>query len=266
MLVSCLHVASPSRAPERTWEREPPGTLSWDFEEGVVPPGWVPHRDEFEGVLQVDDTHTHSGRYALHARGLRGGREGLQGGPKKTLRFNLPANFGPVLWGRVHVYTAPSRPRSHAGLFSARYPRPGKEGGAFETLDWYEVASFEEKYMAIWHPPEPPGFPEWVQVSDTPVVLGAWACLEWLFDAGGGGADEAAEPRVWLDGVELSWPRRFVFSDPPVAGPVTREKGRDFTVLEAGVVLYQGLSEPTDWWLDDLAVGPRRIGCAVPSR
>ncbi|HZH16567.1 MAG TPA: hypothetical protein VE057_19600 [Archangium sp.] len=238
-----------------------PETLCWDFEEGALPAGWTVHRDEFSGQLLVDDTRAWSGRYALHARQLVGGKEGTQGGPKKTVRFDLPAHFGPVLWGRAYVYTTPERPASHAGLFSARYPRPGSTGRAFDTLDWYELATYQRKYMAIWHPPEPPGFPEWVLVSGTPLVLDGWACLEWLFDGANGSHPEAAEPRVWLDGAELEWPERFVFSDPPTTTPPVREKATDFTVLETGVVLYQGLSVPTDWWIDDLAIGKQRIGC-----
>jgi len=237
------------------------GTLCWDFEGGAVPEGWTPFRDEFSGQLLVDDTRPHQGRYALHAKAMVGGTEGSQGGPKKTLRFNLPDNFGPVLWGRAYVYTTPDRPMSHAGLFNARYPRPGSAERAFDTLDWYEVATYQRKYMSIWHPPEPPGFPEWVQVSDTPLVLNEWTCLEWHFDGANGDQPEAAMPRVWLNGAELAWPEQFVFSDPPVATPPKREKATNFTVLETGVFLYQGLSVPTDWWIDDLAVGKQRIGC-----
>ncbi|MBM7116268.1 hypothetical protein I3V78_22190 [Archangium primigenium] len=237
-----------------------PGTLCWDFEEGTIPSGWTPFRDEFTGRLLVDDSRPHRGRYALHAQGMVGGKEGDQGGPKKTIRYNLPEGFGPVLWGRAYVYATPERPMSHAGLFNARYPRPGSGERAFDTLDWYEVATYQKKYMSIWHPPEPPGFPEWVQVSDTPLVLDAWTCLEWQFDGANGTEPEAALPRVWLDGQELAWPETFVFSDPPAPPPV-REKASNFTVLETGVFLYQGLSVPTDWWIDDLAVGKERIGC-----
>lgn len=238
-----------------------PETLRWDFEEGKLPAGWTAARDEFQGQLLVDDTRAHQGRYALHARQLVGGKEGSQGGPKKTIRFELPAGFGPVLWGRAYVYTTPERPTSHAGLFNARYPRPGSTERAFDTLDWYEVATYQQKYMSIWHPPEPPGFPEWVQVSGTPLVLDEWTCLEWLFDGANGSEPEAAEPRVWLNGVELEWPERFVFSDPPTTTRPVREKAENFTVMETGVFLYQGLSVPTDWWIDDLAVGTQRLGC-----
>ena len=129
------------------------------------------------------------------------------------------------------------------------------------TLDWYELATYKQTYMSIWHPPEPPGFPEWVLHSATPIVLDNWACLEWVFDGANGTQAEAADPRVWVDGMELSWPDRFVFSDPAGKPKAFQEKAKDFTFLETGVYLYQGLTQVTNWWIDDLAVGSRRIGC-----
>jgi hypothetical protein len=236
-------------------------TLCWDFEDGMLPAGAVSSRDEFNGELIVDNTKPHGGSYSLHAAALSGGTPGTAGGPKKSIKYDLPANFGPIMWGRAYVYTTPERPMSHAGLFNARYPRPDMASTSMETLDWYEVASYQEKYMSIWHPPEPPGFPEWVKVSDTPLVLDAWTCLEWLFDGENGQNAEAADPRVWLDGVELLWPEEFVFSDPEGAPKPVMEKASNFTMIETGVVMYQGLTTPTDWWIDDLAIAPQRIGC-----
>jgi hypothetical protein len=236
-----------------------PGTLCWGFEEGRIPEGWTAYRNEFTGTLLVDNTRPHRGMYALHAKDFQGGTEADQGGPKKTLRFNLPANFGPVLWGRAFIYTTPARPMSHAGFFNARYPRPGSTNTAFEALDWYEAATYMGTYMSIWHPPEPPGYPEDVQVTTTPIVLDDWACLEWEFDGANGDAPEAAEPRMWLDGVELAWPDTFIYPDGS-ARP-KHEKATNFTVLEAGIYLYQGLTTVTNWWIDDLAVGSERIGC-----
>jgi hypothetical protein len=235
--------------------------LCWDFEEGSLPAGFVVSRDEFEGELLVDATRPHGGTYSLHAKDLSGGTPGTAGGPKKSIKYTLPGGFGPTLWGRAFVYTTPARPVSHAGLFNARYPRPGNPSTAQEDLDWYEVATYQEKYMGIWHPPEPPGFPEWVLVSGTPLVLDAWACLEWLFDGANGENLEAADPRVWLDGSELAWPEQFVFSEPAGAAKPVMEKAENFTMIETGVVMYQGLSVPTSWWIDDLAIGPQRIGC-----
>jgi hypothetical protein len=237
-----------------------PGTLCWDFEGGDLD-GWQPYRNEFNGALLVDRTRPHRGLFSLHARELSGGVEGQQGGPKHTIRYDLPPGFGPVLWGRAFVYTTPARPISHAGIFNARYPRPNATSTAIDALDWYEVATYQEKYMVIWHPPEPPGYPEWVKVADTKLVLDGWACLEWLFDGENPGSDQAADPRLWLDGEELSWPEQFVFSEPPTKERPFQEKVESFTVLETGAYLYQGLTTPTDFWIDDLAVGPDRIGC-----
>jgi hypothetical protein len=240
-----------------------PGTLCWDFEEGTLPTGWTPYRNEFPtGSLLVDNTRAHGGMYALHAKDFSGGKEGTDGGPKHTIRFNLPADFGPVLWGRAWVYMIPATPMSHAGFFNARYPRPGAPAASatdVTTLDWYEVATSGGDYVSIWHPPEPPGTPEAVQISATPGVVGAWACVEWLFDAQNGTAPEAADPRVFLNGVEIAWPMKIV--SPAGAARPVHEKAQSFTVLETGVYLYQGLTTVTNWWIDDLAVGKQRIGC-----
>jgi hypothetical protein len=235
--------------------------LCWDFEEGTIPSGFEPSRSEFSGQLLVDNTKPHGGSYSLHAMDLSGGTEGAAGGPKHSIKYMLPANFGAVMWGRAFVFTTPARPVSHAGLFNARYPRPDMASTAMEDLDWYEIATYQEKYMSIWHPPEPPGFPEWVKVSDTLLVLDSWTCLEWQFDGANGQNAEAADPRVWLDGTELLWPEEFVFSEPPGAAKPVMEKAENFTMIETGVVMYQGLTTPTSWWIDDLAIGPERIGC-----
>jgi hypothetical protein len=239
------------------------GTLCWDFEEGKLPTGWTPYRNEFTtGSLLVDNTRAHKGMYALHAKDFTGGKEGTDGGPKHTIRYNLPADFGPVLWGRAFIYLTPATPMSHAGFFNARYPRPNAPAASatdVTKLDWYEVATSGGDYVSIWHPPEPPGTPEDVQISATPGVVGAWACVEWLFDGQNGNAPEAADPRVFLNGVEISWPMMIIA--PTGAARPVHEKAQTFTVLETGVYLYQGLTTVTNWWIDDLAVGKQRIGC-----
>ena len=239
------------------------GTLCWDFEEGHLPTGWTPYRNEYAtGSLLVDNTRAHHGTYALHAKDFTGGKEGADGGPKHTIRFNLPAGFGPVLWGRAFIYLTPAVPMSHAGFFNARYPRPNAAAASatdVTTLDWYEVATSGGDYVSIWHPPEPPGTPEAVQISATPGVVDEWACVEWLFDAQNGTAPEAADPRVFLNGVEIAWPMMIV--SPTGAARPAHEKAQDFTVLETGVYMYQGLTTATNWWIDDLAVGKQRIGC-----
>src|SRR5262249_33596095 len=143
---------------------------------------------------------------------------------------------------------------------------PNAMSTAITALDWYEVATYTQKYMSIWHPPEPPGYPEWVQVADTPLVLDDWACLEWQFDGANGANAQAADPKMWLNGTELTWPRctwpaPSVSSEPPTTTRPVQEKAQNFTVLETGAYLYQGLPTTTNWWIDDLAVAKERIGC-----
>jgi hypothetical protein len=248
-------------------------TLCWGFEDGMtIPSGWKAGRTEYGAAVLPNDTTTHTGpalvadqtrphwgKYSLHAKGFVGGTPGVQGGPKATILYTLPTSFGSTLWGRAFVYTSPAAPASHAGLFNARYPRPGSTATAMASLDWYEVASYTQDYMTVWHPPEPPGFPEDVQVSGMPVMVDQFACLEWLFDGAAGDGGQASPPRMWVDGTELSWPDSFTY--PTDAAASVREPVSSFLLLETGVYLYQGLTTVTDWWIDDLAVGPARIGC-----
>lgn len=234
-------------------------TLCWDFEGGQLPTGWTKRFDEGgQGELLVDDTKAFGGsKYALHAKALQGSS------PRKTIVFDLPANFGPVLWGRARVYTSPTRPDAHAGLFAAYYPPVGSTSTDMKTLDWYEVASYTQSYMSIWHPPWPPGFPESVQVSDTKLVLDAWTCLEWQFDGQNGAEAEAARPRMWLNGAELAWPTKFAFSEEKQRNETepVRRKATNFTIIETGVTMWQSMPTPNDWWIDDLGVGRQRLGC-----
>jgi hypothetical protein len=232
-------------------------TLCWDFEEGAIPQGFTPWRTAGTGQLLVDTTKPFgASKFSLHAKDL-------QGGPQHTLKYVLPASFGPVMWGRLRLFTTPTRPEAHAGFFNARYPKPGQPDSAPENqLNWYEVASYQQAYMSIFHPPWPPGFPEDVQVSDTKLVLDQWTCVEWLFDGkNDADATQAALPKMWLDGTELGWPQHFTYSEPAGAAAPFRDKVGNFTVVELGIVTWQEVPTPTSWWIDDVAIGTERIGC-----
>lgn len=234
-------------------------TICWDFEGGKIPDGFSQRFNQPGGELLVDDTKPYgTSKYSLHAKDIVGQQ------PQKSIIYQLPANFGPVLWGRARVFTAGTRPEAHAGLFAAYYPPVDSATTTMTTLDWYEVASFTQKYMSIWHPPWPPGFPEAVQVSDTPLSLDKWTCVEWLFDGKNeADATEAAMPRVWLDGTELAWPTKFAFSeeDQMNATVPKRNKATNFTVFETGITLWQPMPTANNWWIDDIGIGPERVGC-----
>lgn len=227
-------------------------TICWDFEEGEIPAGWTQHFDSpkspLGGELLVDSTKPFgTSKFSLHAKNLVGAR------PQKSIVYNLPAGFGPVLWGRARMYISPTRPESHAGFFSAYYQPLGSNSTAMNTLDWYEVGSYAQAYMSIWHTPFPPGVPESVRTSDTKLALDQWACVEWHFDGKNDVDTQAARPRVWLDGAELAMKNHD--------DDVVRAKATSFRVVETGVTMWKEMPTPNSWWIDDLAVGPDRVGC-----
>jgi hypothetical protein len=99
------------------------------------------------------------------------------------------------------------------------------------ALDWYEFATYQQRYMGVWHPPEPPGFPEWVLQSDKPLVLDDWTCLEWVFDAANGSEPEAADPRPIGGSTIWPWAPAASAASNPVPGiPVSGNRIGVFSV------------------------------------
>jgi hypothetical protein len=178
--------------------------------------------------------------YALHFTDPAGDS------PMQSVSFNLPAGYGGRLWGRAFIYTTPKAPSGHGGIFKGRYS---------PNLNWYEVGYEMANYMAFWHPPQPPGTPEWVMRTNTPVVIDDWACVEWDFNG-----TAAAEPRVFVNGPELVFTEKFV-SPTGDGGMPQIVTATDFVVVELGLVMYHLLADRTELWFDDVALGKARIGC-----
>ena len=96
---------------------------------------------------------------------------------------------------------------------------------------------------------------DWTAWQPTaPTAGGRWTCMEWQMDA----ADNRVD--VWIDGV----------AKPEMRVTTTKHGGTsapfNFPTVERirlGWQLYQGNATPSkyDVWLDDLALGPARIGC-----
>jgi hypothetical protein len=82
-----------------------------------------------------------------------------------------------------------------------------------------------------------------------------WYCVEWLFD----GTTDMNEARLWIDGTEHQkmHATESNFFD--------QENGKykmpDFDRLYIGWALYQPSTGPYEIFLDDLVVGPTKIGC-----
>jgi hypothetical protein len=206
------------------------------------------------GTTLVDSEKAHSGTYSLHMKNFAGDQ------PQHSLLAQLPANFGGTLWGRAYVYNTPKGPAQHGSLLKARYANAQNA-----DIDWYEVGYELANYDGIWHNPLPPsGLPEWTLRSDLPIAIDRWTCVEWLFDGQNGTQPEAADPRIWQDGVETNWIQEFEYDDPAVPMDTPRPntpKATNFVSFEVGLTMYHVLDDVTNIYLDDLAFGSQRIGC-----
>jgi len=235
-------------------------TVCYDFEECKTPAGWtVPNYptdpgegNQGPGSTLVDMTMAHSGKCSLHMKDFSGNQ------PQHAFIASLPPKFGPVMWGRAWVYNT-ATPTSHGALVKTRYAIPNST-----DVDWYEVGYENHNYDGIWHSPLPPsGLPEWVLQSNTTIVIGKWTCVEWLFDAQNGTQPQAADPRIWQDGVEVTFKPGFEYDLSNTKGlpRPTTPKASDFVGIEVGLTMYHTIDQVTNIYLDDLAFGSQRVGC-----
>lgn len=227
--------------------------VCWDFESGQLPAGTraaqLPGQPARGPLPKVDQLQAHGGKYAMHL-------DNLTGQPMRDIAYTLPANFGPILWGRMWVYITPGAPMPVAG-------RESSHGALFKGIYapdryWYELGFEKGKYLQIQHIPEPPGFPEWVLYVEKGPPNAKWECVEWEFDG-----RAPSEPRLFVDGEEIpvsskiGWDNGF-FQDKPanLYKPAT-----DFNEFWLGLDMYHPIKDPTQLWFDDVAVAPVRIGC-----
>jgi hypothetical protein len=235
-------------------------TVCYDFEGCATPAGWtVPNYpadpgegNQGAGTLLVDNVMPHGGKCSLHMKDFSGSQ------PQHAFIAQLPANFGPVLWGRAYVFNT-STPSQHGALVKTRYAIPNSA-----AVDWYEVGYELHNFDGIWHSPLPPsGLPEWVLRSNTTIVVNNWTCLEWLFDAQNGTQSQAADPRIWQDGNEVTFEPGFEYdltNTPGLPRPVT-PKASNFVGIEVGLTMYHDIDQKTNIYMDDLAFGNQRVGC-----
>ena len=235
-------------------------TVCYDFEECITPTGWtVPKFPNGEGnigagTLLVDKDKAHGGLCALHMKDYSGDQ------PQHALLADLPANFGPILWGRAWVFNS-ATPTSHGALIKTRYTVPNST-----DVDWYEVGYENHNFKGIWHNPLPPsGLPEWELPSPLKVVVGAWTCVEWLFDSQNGSQPQAADPRIWQDGVEAVWGtgNQYDLTNGKTSTRPPTPKGSNFVGIEIGLTMYHQIDQVTNIYIDDLAFGKARIGCSL---
>lgn len=233
-------------------------TVCYDFEECTTPAGWtVPKFAGGEGnmgagSLLVDSEKAHGGKCSLHMKDYSGDQ------PQHAFLADLPAKFGPSLWGRAWVFNT-ATPTQHGALIKTRYAIANSP-----DQDWYEVGYEKHIYQGIWHNPLPPsGLPEWVLSSTLTIAVGSWTCVEWFFDSQNGDNSEAADPRIWADGVEAILGNGYSYDLTNGKGTTRppHPKGVDFVGIEVGLTMYHPIDQVTNIYLDDLAFGKSRIGC-----
>ena len=249
------------------------GVVCEDFEAAVL--GQAPDAPwRSTGDVFVTDESAYSGAHALRAEGAGGGYD------RNFITLDIGALEGlpQTLFGRVMVRVEPSDAagNSFAFLSAEGGPKPGS-GAPNDTAVMYRLRISDEPHptdpdihllMAnyeTWADGDGDGRSDWPtdcwRHSNAQLKEGEWACVEWAFDA------ERDALSFWIDG----WPVADlgVEGEHPVCGNLDTQGGQwtapaRFERLNLGLEGYHGYDEPRAIFLDDIAIGDRRVGCAPP--
>jgi hypothetical protein len=235
-----------------------PGTvLCEDFESYMAPAdlaaAWT--TTVTAATLTVDTTKAAHGQRALHITAAAGT-------PVAVIAKQGPPLFpfaGNVIFGRVRMWlTATPGGAYHWNNIQAAGDLPGTTlwgkygwGGQFgKILAGYTVRTAQTATTATIDCSNP---------SASAFPSQKWVCVEWEFDG------VKNEMHLWFDGALLT--------DVDVVGMGTRcvnnaDLGKlwaapTFSFLSLGWQQYQGSNGPLELWMDDVAVGTQRIGCAT---
>jgi hypothetical protein len=235
-----------------------PGTLLCeDFESYTAPTdlagAWT--TTVTAATLTVDTTKASHGQRALHITAAAGT-------PVAVIAKQGPPLFpvaGDVIFGRVMMWlTATPGGNYHWNNIQAAGDLPGTIlwgkygwGGQFgKILAGYTVRTAQTATTATIDCSNP---------SASAFPSQKWVCVEWEFDG------VKNEMHLWLDGA--------LVTDVDVVGMGTRcvnnaDLGKPWTAptfsfLSLGWQQYQGSNGPLELWMDDVAVGTQRIGCAT---
>lgn len=151
-----------------------------------------------------------------------------------------------VLWGRFFLYMDAGAPSGHGALVNA-FDQAG---------NWYELGFQFSSFHGNWHVPA--GVPERAMNSDQQIPRKVWSCVEFLFDGA-----QKAEAQIWSNGELVKYTQKAGY--PPI------EAVAQFKRVTIGFMAYHGTSlkdyegdaapSATQMYIDDIALGPERIGC-----
>ena len=192
----------------------------------------------------MDATHAR-GRQALHVSATDNG-----------MAFVVPRQFKPAgnsFFGRMWVWVDAFPTRPDYAHFTLVEAAGAGSGTVVRPVGGQYIPAHAKALWGVGADGGPTG--DWTAWQPTaPAAGGRWTCMEWEMAA----ADNRVA--VWIDGVAK-----------PEMTVTTKQHGGgtadfvfpSFDRIRLGWQLYQGGSPNAryDVWLDDLALGPNRIGC-----
>lgn len=240
----------------------PPGFFCEDFEDdlaGQVPGApWQPDIGDASAV--VDTSKSASGNNSVHIT------TGNSYGGRALLNLDTPDVFPAThLYGRMRVWLTQASPDGvHWTMISA--DGTAQAPGVWNDQPFAATIRYggqhEQRLMANYDTPgfysnEGPGSDCWHH-SEQKIPEQTWTCMEWEFDS------DTRTMRFWLDGAEV--PDLTVGAEGQ--GCVHHDAMDQWYYpsldrMSFGWVDYQD-GGSRDLWIDDITVGPSRVGCNPP--
>ena len=230
------------------------GQLCENFESTNIdqlPQGW--EKSAGAGTIGVVTGTVHGGSKSLKVTSPSGSYETYM--VNRTVFNTMPKNG---LYGRIFMRMNDRRQTTEANKImhwtlveargsnsNARVRYGAIENGNTGTQKWLFNVETQE------------GDPHEAGIDDDgeDIQQDRWYCVEWMFD----GTTDANEARLWTDGSEH--PKMHATE----ANFFDQENGKykmpDFDRLFIGWALYQPSNGPYEIFLDDLVIGPSKIGC-----
>jgi hypothetical protein len=203
------------------------------FEDGALPATWTPHLTN--GTLSVETTRAYRGNYSLHLHS-----SALTSGQSSEVRIATVQTFpaGMSYYVRAFYYFSSTPTVGSAQLYSAT-ETASPYAGVGVNLDSGNLAGFSSLTGGTY------------TRSSTVLPTNRWVCLEWQVLVAN---DASGTQHVWLDSTEIASLAKTGITNGSTAQ----------TALSMSLSYYQpSVAVPaTDAWVDEIAFGSTRIGCA----
>jgi hypothetical protein len=196
-----------------------------DFEKGT------------EGMPPGTPWGARGGRAVVSTAKANSGAKSIVTRKGQALRFSFPAGMRPdVIWGRV-MFWADDTPNEHWSFIMAER----REGHMFRLG---QQRRYDKQLMTNYG--WPPGG-EREMISRERFPLRTWACFEWHFDR----VMKVSE--LWVNGKLITAASGKVTFGPAIPGP--------WEWVDIGQSTFHAEAGNPVIYIDDVAMGPKRIGC-----